>query len=75
MSKKVTSTKQIFRIINDDLDKASICGDIDRPVILHRLKTINEELCDQVVTLVKRLETLKEERHEQDNNRILREAM
>jgi hypothetical protein len=42
----------------------SVCGDIDRPLLLHRLKTINEELCDQVVALVRVIESQKQKRDE-----------
>lgn len=64
MSTKISNTKQIFRIINQDLDRVSVCGDIDRPLLLHRLKTINEELCDQVVALVRVLESKKQKQDE-----------
>lgn len=71
MSNKISNTKQIFRIIDQDLDKVSVCGDIDRPVLLHRLKTINEELCDQVVALVKIIESKKPQPHEQKANGVV----
>lgn len=75
MNNKISNTKQIFRIIDQDLDKVSVCSDVDRPVLLHRLKTINEELCDQVVSLVRVLESQKQKANEQEANRILQQYL
>ena len=59
-NERVSNAKQIFRIINDDLDKATRCPDTERHSVIQKLKSINEELCDFVVAMVKKDESLKQ---------------
>lgn len=63
-NERVSNTKQIFRIINDDLDKATRCPDTERYSVIQKLKSINEELCDFVVAMVKKDESLKQIRYD-----------
>lgn len=62
---KLSNTKEVFRVIDQDLDKVVRCEDVDRLAIVHRLRAINEELSDVVLTLVKKNEALKISKHEQ----------
>lgn len=63
-NERVSKTKTIFRIINDDLDKITITADRDKHMIVQKLKQINEELCDFVVAMVRKDESLKQNRND-----------
>lgn len=56
---KLTNTRLIFRIINEELDHFKSCTPNGRHTLVHKLKTINEELCDLVIDIVKENERLK----------------
>jgi hypothetical protein len=59
LANKVTNTKLIFRNINSALEQLSNCPEDQRNIILYTLKTINNEMCDRVVDLVKERELSK----------------
>lgn len=63
-NERVSKTKTIFRIINDDLDKITITTERDKHMIVQKLKQINEELCDFVVAMVRKDESLKQNRND-----------
>lgn len=75
MSNKISATKQIFRIIDQDLDRLTTCDDMDLPMIVYRLKSINEELCDQVIGLVKSNEAHKSKPYEQQAATVIQQSM
>lgn len=56
---KLTNTRLIFRIINEELDHFKSCTPAGKVTQVHKLKTINEELCDLVIDIVKENERLK----------------
>lgn len=60
---KLTNTRLIFRIINDELDQFTKAGVSNKNAQVHKLKTINEELCDLVIDIVKENERLKSTTH------------
>lgn len=60
---KLTNTRLIFRIINDELDQFAKPISGSRNAQVHKLKTINEELCDLVIDIVKENERLKSITH------------
>lgn len=63
-NERVSKTKTIFRIINDDLDKITITTEREKHMIVQKLKQINEELCDFVVAMVRKDESLKQNRND-----------
>lgn len=56
---KVSEVRQVFRAINDGLIKIETAPTPEAMLVLQSLKTINEEMCDQVVDLLKSYERLK----------------
>lgn len=67
IKEKIANTKEVFRIIDADLDKVVSAEELDRLAIVHKLRAINEELSDMVLTLVKKNESLKIQTHEKGN--------
>lgn len=63
-NERVSNAKQIFRIINEDLDKITLCKDSDKLTLILKLKSINEELGEFVVAMVKKDESLKYTRND-----------
>lgn len=61
---KLSNTRMIFRIINDELEHFSTCRPMDVMPLVHKLKTINEELCDLVVDMMKENQRLKKLTHD-----------
>jgi|Laugrespbdmm15sd_2_1035082.scaffolds.fasta_scaffold02411_13 hypothetical protein len=51
---KISAAKQVFRTINEELDRATTGDETSRRLIIQKLKTINEELSDVVVELMKK---------------------
>jgi hypothetical protein len=64
---KIASAKEVFRVIDQDLGKIPEAGEIDKLAIVQRLRVINEELSDMVLTLVKNNEALKIRINEKGN--------
>lgn len=56
---KVSDLKQVFRAINDGLMKIENSPGPEALRLVKSLKTINEEMCDQVIDLYKAYERLK----------------
>lgn len=56
---KVSEIKAVFRAINDGLIKIETSPEPEAMRALQSLKTINEEMCDHVVDLLKSYERLK----------------
>lgn len=67
IKEKIANTKEVFRIIDSDLDRVVHAEQLDRLAIVHKLRAINEELSDMVLTLVKKNESLKIMHHEKGN--------
>jgi hypothetical protein len=51
---KISAAKQVFRTINEELDRATTGDEASRRLVIQKLKTINEELSDVVVELMKK---------------------
>lgn len=64
VKEKIANTKEVFRIIDADLDKVVHAEQLDRLALVQKLRAINEELSDMVLTLVKKNESLKIQNHE-----------
>lgn len=56
---KVSEIKHVFRAINDGLIKVETSPGPEAMRVIQSLKTINEEMCDQVVDLMKSYERIK----------------
>lgn len=67
VQERIANAKEVFRIIDQDLSKIAESNDVDRLAIVHKLRAINEELGDMVLTLVKKNESLKIRCYEQSN--------
>jgi hypothetical protein len=64
---RISNAKEVFRIIDQDLGKIVECTEVDRLATIQKLRAINEELGDMVLTLVKKNEALKIKCYEQSN--------
>ena len=64
VKEKIANTKEVFRISDADLDKVVHAEQLDRLALVQKLRAINEELSDMVLTLVKKNESLKIQNHE-----------
>jgi len=56
---KVSELRLLFRTINQGLTKVEELNMVDQKALLRSLKIVNEEMCDQVIELVKAYELLK----------------
>lgn len=56
---KVSEIKAVFRAINDGLIKIETSPEPEAIRVIQSLKTINEEMCDHVVDLIRSYERLK----------------
>lgn len=50
---KLKKAKQVFRHINKNLETLVTSNDYEKRVLVRDLKTINEEICEQVIELIK----------------------
>ena len=65
---KVSELKQVFRAINEGLTKIKLSEGTESERIVQSLKVINEEMCDQVVDLLKAYNKIKEKTNESTKN-------